>query len=68
MDPPGTGETQMTYTLTFWGGIKRKYRRTYETFADAEQAARPILNTSNRNAHPAIIYGPGCGSSGRTIT
>lgn len=58
------------FELAFWGGIsKRRYRRWHETFDEAETEALKILGSlSNRAAHPAIVYGPGCGPDGTTIT
>jgi len=47
----------MTYELTFWGGIKCKYKRVHETLASAEAEAKRILEKlPNRAAHPAVIY------------
>lgn len=66
----------MTYELTFWGDVPARDRKfirpaikskhpTYE--AAREEAYRVLCKLSERNAHPAIIYGPGCGKDGRTI-
>ena len=45
-----------------------RYRRWHPTYEAAEETARCILaDLDNRAAHPAIIYGPGCGKDGRTI-
>jgi hypothetical protein len=45
-----------------------RYRRRHATYEAAEEAAREVLaSLDNRAAHPAIIYGPGCGPDGRTV-
>lgn len=57
------------YELTFWGGISRRYKRNHSSFESAQQTALTVLaKMGNRAAHPAIIYGPGCGPNGRTIS
>lgn len=46
-----------------------RYKRFHQTVESAEEAAHHILSDlDNRAAHPAIIYGPGCGRDGMTIT
>jgi hypothetical protein len=64
------------FELTFWGDVRRRYRRwhaTYEAAVDEagrvheqmDEAADPL--DEQRAAHPAVIYGPGCGRDGRTV-
>jgi hypothetical protein len=56
------------YELTFWGGVPLRVRRYWPTYDAAEARAKAVLATiDNRAAHPAIIYGPGCGRDGVTI-
>lgn len=56
------------FELVFVGGISRRYRRFHDSYEAAEARALDILPTlADRAAHPAIVYGPGCGSDGRTI-
>lgn len=57
------------FELSFWGGPENiKYRDCHKTYDDARnEAFRVLAKMSNRNAHPAIIYGPGMGKDGRTI-
>jgi hypothetical protein len=62
------------YDLTFVGfglhrnGLPVGYRRKHETFESAEALALAILaKIDHRAAHPAIIFGPGCGRDGKTI-
>lgn len=56
------------FELTFWGGVPVRYRRFWPTYeAAAERAAQILDKLENRAAHPAIIYGPGCGRDGTTI-
>jgi hypothetical protein len=61
-----------TFELVFWGGAINKlprHKRNHDTIDSAEAEARRILaKIGNRPAHPAIIYGPGCGKDGRTIS
>jgi hypothetical protein len=59
----------MTYELTFRGGVSLRYRRNHKTLEQAKAEAHRVLGKlSNRAAHPAIIYGPGLGASGVTVT
>ena len=45
-----------------------RHRRFHPTYESAEATAHKILaKLECRGAHPAIIYGPGCGADGRTI-
>jgi hypothetical protein len=47
------------YELTFWGGVKAKYKRNHPTLEAATAEAKKVLaKLSNRAAHPAVIYGP----------
>lgn len=54
----------------------RRYRRWHHTFDGAKEAASELLHrldTSgdpaiSRAAHPAIVYGPGCGRDGITVS
>lgn len=66
------------FELTFVNGASRyatsilgRYRRKHTTFKRAEQMAYDLLarfdGDGTRNAHPAIIYGPGLGPNGRTV-
>jgi hypothetical protein len=56
------------YELTFWGGVSIRHRRFWPTFEAAQERALAVLaRLDNRAAHPAIIYGPGCGRDGTTI-
>ncbi len=56
------------FELVFWGGTKLRYRHTHVNYEAAETEARRVLaRMCNRAAHPAIIYGIGCGRDGRTI-
>ena len=62
------------FELCFWGGWTDpweewpRYRRKNRTYEDAEdEAYRVLALLNNRGAHPAIIYGPGCGADGITI-
>jgi hypothetical protein len=68
--------TTHRYELVFSGGIPKRdaqwikppVKRWHVTYEDAvEEAYRVLLTLPNRAAHPAIIYGPGCGRDGRTI-
>lgn len=60
--------TAKKYELTFWGGISKRYRRWHDSQESAEECARAILaKMDSRAAHPAIIYGPGCGKDGITV-
>ena len=43
----------------------RRFWPTYE--AAAERATVVLSSLDNRAAHPAIVYGPGCGRDGTTI-
>jgi hypothetical protein len=46
------------FELTFWGGVKARYRRWHPTLDAARAEARRVLgNLGNRAAHPAVIYG-----------
>ena len=69
------------YELVFVGGataqgayrLPRRYRRIHRTYEEAEAEARRVLGIMVEQgmpaaAHPAIIYGPGCGPDGRTIS
>lgn len=45
------------YELTFWSGVKCKYKRMHDTIESAEKEAKRILaKLPNRGAHPAVIY------------
>lgn len=56
------------FELTFWGGVTVRYRRNHKTLESAIETAQRVLGgLDNRAAHPAIIYGPGCGKDGITI-
>jgi len=56
------------FELTFWGGVIERYRRNHTTFEAAEaEAYRVLRELPNRDAHPAIIYGPGLNRDGVTI-
>ena len=56
------------FELTFWGGVSVRVRRYWPTYEAAEARALEVLSSlENRAAHPAIIYGPGCGPDGVTI-
>lgn len=56
------------FELVFAGGPNFRYSRLHDTYEAAEaEAARILAKMPNRAAHPAIIYGPGCGRDGRTI-
>ncbi len=56
------------FELTFWGNVSVRYRRFWPTYEAAEKRALNILyKLENRAAHPAIIYGPGCGRDGVTV-
>ncbi|SFU94901.1 hypothetical protein SAMN05421543_11512 [Alicyclobacillus macrosporangiidus] len=66
----------MKYELTFWGSARvqrfPRYRRMHRTYEDAMETAYRVFGKLEerglaRAAHPAIIYGPGCGPDGRTI-
>ena len=47
----------MTYELTFWSGVKCKFKRIHDTIEAAEAEAKRILaKLPNRGAHPAVIY------------
>jgi hypothetical protein len=60
--------TDTKFELTFWGGVSKRYTRNHETYdAAKDEAVRVLLKLDNRAAHPAIIYGPGCGKDGVTI-
>ncbi len=48
------------FELTFWGGVNIDYRRCHPTFQAArEEALRVLAMLEDRQAHPAIISGPG---------
>jgi hypothetical protein len=48
------------YELTFWGGVSVKHKKAHPTLEAATTEAKKVLaQISNRNAHPAVIYGPG---------
>jgi hypothetical protein len=56
------------FELSFWGGVKTRYRRWHTSYEAArDEAYRVLLSLPNRAAHPAIIYGPECGKDGQTI-
>lgn len=59
------------FELTFVGAAMvrfTRYRRHHPTYDAAVATAHRVLaNLETRGAHPAIIYGPGCGPSGRTV-
>jgi 4-hydroxy-3-methylbut-2-en-1-yl diphosphate synthase IspG/GcpE len=56
------------FELVFAGGVGASYRRSHATYEAAEaEALRLLARMKNRAAHPAIIYGPGCGRDGRSI-
>jgi hypothetical protein len=64
------------FELVFVGGTKRRYRKMHSTFESAKETAERVLTDMSmsgdqtdeqRAAHPAIIYGPGCGRDGTTI-
>ena len=71
----------MKYELCFEGGAPIDYVRDHETYESAEAEAHRVLDwmtvtghPSNmtdsrldRDAHPALIYGPGCGQHGKTL-
>jgi hypothetical protein len=60
------------FELTFFGSAMVKfpcYRRIHATFESAQARALSVLaSIDNRAAHPAIIYGPGCGKDGVTVS
>ena len=60
------------FELTFFGdALVRfpRYRRVHSSFESAHDRARAVLaDVENRGAHPAIIYGPGCGRDGVTVS
>jgi len=60
------------FELTFFGDAMVKfprYRRIHSSFESAQDRARAVLaSLENRAAHPAIIYGPGCGRDGVTVS
>jgi hypothetical protein len=71
-----TNAAQKPFELIFVGGIPPREARwieppvtwEHETYESArDEAYRILLQLSERKAHPAIIYGPGCGKDGRTI-
>ncbi len=60
------------FELTFYGSAVAvkfpRHRRFFPTFDAAQERACTVLALlENRAAHPAIIYGPGCGRDGVTI-
>jgi len=56
------------FELVFVGGISKRYRRRHKSFEAAKDLALEILSSiRDRAAHPAIVYGPGCGRDGTTI-
>ena len=57
------------YEVTFQGGVNGlPYRRWHNDLAQARLEATAVLaQLPNRNAHPAIIYGPGLGRDGLTV-
>jgi hypothetical protein len=57
------------YELVFWGGSPISYVRNHASYETAQAEARRVLEELDieRNAHPAIIYGPDCGAHGTTI-
>ena len=56
------------FELTFCGGVPIAVRRFWSSYEAAEARALAVLaKLENRAAHPAIIYGPGCGRDGVTI-
>jgi hypothetical protein len=60
------------FELTFFGDALVKfprYRRVHSSFESAQDRALSVLALlENRGAHPAIIYGPGCGRDGVTVS
>lgn len=66
----------LKYELVFIGGISRPYKRWHKDWMSAVGEAAIRLEEMDffadpgepRAAHPAIIYGPGLGPDGRTIT
>ena len=56
------------FELVFAGGTNLQYRRKHVTYDAVKiEALRVLAKMCNRAAHPAIIYGIGCGRDGRTI-
>lgn len=64
------------FELVFWGGTRRRYRRWHGTIEAARETALRVLSEMDkpggyppepRAAHPAIIYGPGCGRDGVSV-
>jgi hypothetical protein len=61
-------EDQPMFELCFWGQVPVRYRRRHASFEEAVEAAERVLaRLDNRAAHPAIVYGPGCGRDGVTV-
>lgn len=61
------------FELVFWGGAmmpqkRLPYRRYHETFEAAKGEAERMFEKLSRAKHPAIVYGPGCGRDGVTIS
>ena len=60
------------FELTFFGSAMVKlprYRRIHSSFESAHDRALSVLaSLENRAAHPGIIYGPGCGRDGVTVS
>jgi len=67
------------YELSFWGAASVKqyriprYRRRHPSYEAAVAEAQRVLGIMAEQgmpaaAHPAVIYGPGCGPDGRTIS
>ncbi len=63
---------QARIELTFAGSALvrdfPRYRRWHPTIESATSTAFATLaKVDNRNAHPAIVYGPGLGPDGRAV-
>jgi hypothetical protein len=66
--PNRAGKFELVFSGAAFARIPR-HRRWHKTEdAAREEAARVLAEIDNRAAHPGIIYGPGLGKDGVTLT
>ena len=72
--PNRNGKFELTFvggTSAYAQGVLGSYKRKYDSFEAAQDAAFDLLTLfeedGTRAAHSAVIYGPDCGRDGHSV-